>query len=242
MSAVSERIGALVKASGLSNRELARRLGTTHVTISNWLNGASEPNESGLEKLCEFFEVTPAYIKYGDGNAPMGQTIISDDVVSIPLINAEVSCGQGFLNDSELVLIRFVRVSIELIRRYCPTANLRSLQIMTAFGDSMEPTLSEGDSVIVDVSEKTVRRDGMYVVRIGDGLFVKRVQIIPKGAPPPFRQRVLQAYRHHRRGHLHRWPRLRWPMFKAPLTPTPFTTRAGPTPGFFASLFRQFLT
>lgn len=181
MSAVSERIGALVKASGLSNRELARRLGTTHVTISNWLNGASEPNESGLEKLCEFFEVTPAYIKYGDGNAPQGQTIITDDVVSIPLINAEVSCGQGFLNDRELILIRFVRVSIELIRRYCPTANLRSLQIMTAFGDSMEPTLCEGDSVIVDVSEKTVRRDGMYVIRIGDGLFVKRVQIIPRG-------------------------------------------------------------
>ena len=52
---------------------------------------------------------------------------------------------------------------------------------MTAFGDSMEPTLCEGDSVIVDVSEKTVRRDGMYVIRIGDGLFVKRVQIPPRG-------------------------------------------------------------
>ena len=181
MSAVSDRIGALVKASGLSQRELARRLGTTHVTVSNWIKGASEPNEEGLEKLCEFFSVTPAYIKYGDGNAPVGQTIITDDVISIPLINANVSCGYGFLNDSELILIRFVRVSIEFIRRYCPAANLRSLQIMTAFGDSMEPTLSEGDSVIVDVSEKTVKRDGLYVLRIGDGLFVKRIQITPKG-------------------------------------------------------------
>lgn len=181
MSAVSDRIGALVKASGLSQRELARRLGTTHVTVSNWIKGASEPNEEGLEKLCEFFSVTPAYIKYGDGNAPAGQTIITDDVISIPLINANVSCGYGFLNDSELILIRFVRVSIEFIRRYCPAANLRALQIMTAFGDSMEPTLSEGDSVIVDVSEKTVKRDGLYVLRIGDGLFVKRIQVTPKG-------------------------------------------------------------
>lgn len=181
MSAVSERIGALVKASGLSNRELSRRLGTTHVTISNWVRGAAEPSEEGLERLCEFFQVTPAYIMYGDGNAPHGQTIINEDTVSIPMINAEVSCGAGFLNSQELILIRFIRVSIELIRRYCPSANIRSLQIMTAFGDSMEPTLSEGDSVIVDVSEKTVRRDGMYVVRIGASLFVKRIQITPKG-------------------------------------------------------------
>ena len=181
MSAVSERISALVKASGLSQRELARRLGTTHVTVSNWVKGSSEPSEDGLEKLCEFFSVTPAYIMYGDGNAPVGQTIITDDVVSIPMINAEVSCGSGFLNSQELILIRFIRVSIELIRRYCPTANLRALQIMTAFGDSMEPTLSEGDSVIVDVSEKTIRRDGMYVLRIGDSLFVKRIQVTPKG-------------------------------------------------------------
>lgn len=181
MSAVSDRIGALVKASGLSHRELARRLGTTHVTVSNWIKGASEPNEEGLEKLCEFFSVTPAYIKYGDGNAPIGQTIITDDVISIPLINASVSCGYGYLNDSELILIRFVRVSIGFIRRYCPAANLRALQIMTTFGDSMEPTLSEGDSVIVDVSEKTVKRDGLYVLRIGDGLFVKRIQVIPRG-------------------------------------------------------------
>lgn len=181
MSAASERISALVKASGLTYRELARRLDTSHVTVSNWVNGTSEPTGDRLEKFCEFFSVTPAYVKFGDGNAPTGQTIISDDVVSIPQINASVSCGYGYLNDQELILIRFVRVSLGFIRRYCPAANLRALQIMTAFGDSMEPTLSEGDSVIVDVSEKAVKRDGMYVVRIGDGLFVKRLQITPKG-------------------------------------------------------------
>ena len=106
---------------------------------------------------------------FGDATSPV-QTLVEDGIVSIPHVNAEVSCGHGFLNTDELELIRFVRVSQGFIRRYCPSANVRSLQIMAAFGDSMEPTLHEGDAVIVDISEKKIVRDGMYVVRIGEGL------------------------------------------------------------------------
>jgi transcriptional regulator with XRE-family HTH domain len=180
MSAVSERIKALIEQSGLSYRRLAKKVGVSNVTVRNWAIGHSEPNREGLEALCEIFGVTPAYVMFGDANSPV-QTLVEDGIVSIPHVNAEVSCGHGFLNTDELELIRFVRVSQGFIRRYCPSANVRSLQIMAAFGDSMEPTLHEGDAVIVDISEKKIVRDGMYVVRIGEGLFVKRVQVTPEG-------------------------------------------------------------
>ena len=176
MSAVSERIKALIEQSGLSYRSLAKKVGVSNVTVRNWAIGHSEPNREGLEALCEIFGVTPAYVMFGDATSPV-QTLVEDGIVSIPHVNAEVSCGHGFLNTDELELIRFVRVSQGFIRRYCPSA----LQIMAAFGDSMEPTLHEGDAVIVDISEKKIVRDGMYVVRIGEGLFVKRVQVTPEG-------------------------------------------------------------
>ena len=180
MSAASERIKALIDGSGLSYRSLAKKIGVSNVTVRNWALGNIEPNREGLEAFCEIFQVTPAYVLFGDSNSPV-QTLIEDGIVSIPYISAEVSCGHGFLNPDELALIRFVRVSVEFVRRYCPSANVRSLQIMSAFGDSMEPTLHEGDAVVVDISEKKIIRDGMYVVRIGEGLFVKRVQVIPEG-------------------------------------------------------------
>lgn len=52
----------------------------------------------------------------------------------------------------------------------------KDLNCVTARGDSMEPTISSKDTLLVDTS-KTNPRDGqIYVIRSGDVLWVKRVQ------------------------------------------------------------------
>ena len=49
-------------------------------------------------------------------------------------------------------------------------------------GDSMEPTLHDGDEVMVDLNDGQSRlRDGIYVLRMDDMLSVKRVAIEPQG-------------------------------------------------------------
>lgn len=46
----------------------------------------------------------------------------------------------------------------------------------------MEPTLRDGDEVLVDSSDQGARlRDGIYVLRADDALVVKRVTIQPGG-------------------------------------------------------------
>ena len=46
----------------------------------------------------------------------------------------------------------------------------------------MEPTLSDGDDVLVDLGDNQTRlRDGIYVLRMDDTLAVKRVAIEPQG-------------------------------------------------------------
>ena len=44
-------------------------------------------------------------------------------------------------------------------------------------GDSMEPTLSHGDHILVDLSCAAPTIDGVYVVRMDQSLLVKRLQI-----------------------------------------------------------------
>ena len=56
------------------------------------------------------------------------------------------------------------------------------LSIIRVEGDSMAPTLSAGDDILVDLGECEGRlRDGIYVLRADDALVVKRLALHPAG-------------------------------------------------------------
>lgn len=58
--------------------------------------------------------------------------------------------------------------------------NLRKIYAMPVTGDSMEPTLPGGSFVFVDITHKIPSPEDIYALDYGDGLMVKRVQMIPK--------------------------------------------------------------
>ena len=54
------------------------------------------------------------------------------------------------------------------------------LSIIRVEGDSMAPTLADGDDILVDRADSADRlRDGIYVLRIEDSLVVKRLALNP---------------------------------------------------------------
>jgi putative phage repressor len=55
------------------------------------------------------------------------------------------------------------------------------LSIVTARGDSMEPTINNGDMLLVDMSKKVPRDSSIYIIRSNDTLWVKRIQTQPDG-------------------------------------------------------------
>src|SRR3546814_4855773 len=59
-------------------------------------------------------------------------------------------------------------------------ADPRALSIIRVAGDSMAPTLSDGDDISVDGGDAAGRlRDGIYVLRMDDALMVKRIARAP---------------------------------------------------------------
>jgi phage repressor protein C with HTH and peptisase S24 domain len=67
--------------------------------------------------------------------------------------------------------------------RQLTRARADELSIIRVSGDSMSPTLVNGDDVLVDRSEAGRRlRDGIYVLRRDDTLMVKRLAIAPTSA------------------------------------------------------------
>lgn len=56
------------------------------------------------------------------------------------------------------------------------------LAVIRAKGDSMEPTISDNDVILILLSNGEAPRDGLHVLRLDGGLFVKRLQFDPLGA------------------------------------------------------------
>ncbi len=101
---------------------------------------------------------------------------VCDGLLEIPILDVDASAGFGAIAESETAHTRFgfdERWLGKLTR-----AKSASLSIIHVHGESMEPTLRDGDEVLVDASDQGARlRDGIYVLRIDDALVVKRVTV-----------------------------------------------------------------
>lgn len=58
--------------------------------------------------------------------------------------------------------------------------NLRKIYAMPVTGDSMEPTILGGAIVFVDTSHTVPSPPDIYALDYGDGLMVKRVELVPQ--------------------------------------------------------------
>jgi phage repressor protein C with HTH and peptisase S24 domain len=74
----------------------------------------------------------------------------------------------------------------------------KALVLVSVQGDSMVPTLSEGDLLLLDKRERQVRNDGIYVLRRDGDLIVKRLQrgfdgsIMIKSDNPAYETQIIQ--------------------------------------------------
>lgn len=86
-----QKLKSLMGSKGISPSVLASSLGVTRQTVHNWLNGA-QPKEEVLIKLCEFFQVTPATLVYGEGeNSTQSSLQIIIEAVENALSKDEIS-------------------------------------------------------------------------------------------------------------------------------------------------------
>lgn len=100
--------------------------------------------------------------------------------VTIPHYQLAASAGGGALVEDES-RTRRIYFAADWIRGEL-MANPNDLFAIDIEGDSMEPELREGDTVLVDKTKVHLRRNGLYVLVIGDMLLVKRAELMPDGS------------------------------------------------------------
>lgn len=119
--------------------------------------------------------------------APASGTSVSGaPLAAIPEMAVEAAAGPGAIADE---------FAAEKARWYLPEGMVRhegdadpgNLRVLRARGDSMEPLVSDGDRLLVDIARRTPGTGEMAVLWDGAGLVVKRVEVLPHAEPARLR-------------------------------------------------------
>ena len=77
----SDIIEKLRNRSGLTQKDLAEKLGIARTTYSGYANGTREPDHNTLRKIAKYFEVSMDYLLTGED----GKKLIIEDDMKIKL-------------------------------------------------------------------------------------------------------------------------------------------------------------
>jgi len=162
---------------------LARHIRSSESTLRQWLNGNSEPTRNNLVDFARAAGVSVGWLAAGEGPMRPGDVDIGGtdqaEFVRIPRYEIEASAGSGAFADREHA-VDYMAFRAEWIRRVIG-ADPAQLVLITAVGDSMEPTIRSGDLLLVDISVTRVQDDAIYIVVNRDLLVVKRLQAFFSG-------------------------------------------------------------
>jgi phage repressor protein C with HTH and peptisase S24 domain len=164
-----------------------RRCGITEGSLRSYINTGSKPPFDRVAAIARAGGVSMDWLASGrqpkfkpSDSAASRAEEPAEDYVVVPLYNnVQASAGAGALVDEE-VADSFMRFSEEWLRVELGV-RLRDLCLIRAIGDSMEPTFRSGDALLVDRSATNPDREGIYIMRSGASLLVKRLQLLPGG-------------------------------------------------------------
>lgn len=175
------RVRGVLEDAGLSQAEFSRMIGVSPQTLSGWMSGRNKPGVEEMAAMCQALKVSPSWMMTGYDNMPGYQSFVTEDTVIIPMLDIRGSCGSNGSDVSNASLITLLHVTPNWVNEHCGLVNKRSLNIIGATGDSMSPTLEDGDAAIIDTSVKTVYTDAVFAFTIENDMYIKRLQRVGLG-------------------------------------------------------------
>lgn len=191
----SLRIKQAREALGISRDEFGKRSKVSGAYIGQLESGKKgNPSELFLENACREFNLNSDWLRTGKGEMfkEGGQALselkelqpltyetreeaLARGYVQVPRYEIAASAGGGALVHSEQIVdvmsfkSDYLKVSLGL--------SPKNVAVISVVGDSMEPYLSEGDLVMVDLGVTSIQNNAVYVLQFGESLLVKRVQV-----------------------------------------------------------------
>jgi len=160
-----EALDGLISERGETYASISRLLGRNSAYIQQFIKRGSPArlDQSDIALLALHFDV-PVEMLGGKEGPTVGQR----SIIKVPLLN-----GTG--NDSRS---QWRLVDAAWLGRLCDQP--ASVAILPIVGESMEPTLCNGDEVMISrVRFQESVREGLYAIRGSSEIFVRRIAIDP---------------------------------------------------------------
>jgi len=195
------------KHKGWTQEQLGEALGVTKGNVSGWENGRHEPGYSQLAKIAQETGYPLAHMD-ADARALVDEEAVAlrrglrepraaygmepilawehpedlpeGEFVMVPRLDVHLSAGGG----REQVEIELVKDNPQAFRsEWIRLMKLKpaKLAAMRASGESMEPAIHDGDSLLVDTSQTDVVDGKVYALWYEGGERVKRLFRLPGG-------------------------------------------------------------
>ena len=128
-----------------------------------------ELTKEQIELLERYFEIdlTDEKLLYGGA---------STDCVTIQHVHLSPSCGRGtaLYHDADITPIK---LGTHLIKDVLNVSKPENLKIFKACGDSMSPTIEDGDILLVDIGRSDFNNGGVFLLTINNEWFIKRLRL-----------------------------------------------------------------
>lgn len=183
---IGTRLKQARKEAKKSQKDVVEAVGITQSALSQLENGLVM-SSSHLPAIANFLGVDALWLQTGVESkqfTPISSwdesTPLDDDEVEIPFFqDFSFACGSGSINE---------HIANEKRKLRLAKATLRNLSIdkenavaAVAFGDSMTPTISDGDVIHIDLGRKTIKDGRIFAICIGGLHYSKRLYNMPFG-------------------------------------------------------------
>lgn len=189
--AVAERLKVAVKAAG-GPKDVSDKSGVPLRTLNSYMAGQADPKLTKLDRIAAVCGTTVDILlgrKLPDlgAMAPLPATLnrerdplVPEGFVAVPFLEVRASAGRGRVSlPAEVVATSHFLFSEAWLRSLGVSAH--SAELLQAQGDSMHPTIQDGDLMLVDRSHGEVVHGKIYALVVKDLVVVKRVNVLAIG-------------------------------------------------------------
>lgn len=169
---VRAALASAVQKNGASYAGLSKMLGRNAAYLQQFLKRGTPARLSERDRraLSQFLSIDEAAL----GGPPSE----NQSTRYVKRLDVRASAGAGSLTEAESAL-RQIGFDRAWLKRICRGRD-EDLSVIEVVGDSMSPTLNDGDDILVDCSVTDDRvREGIYVMRRDGELMVKRLSTNP---------------------------------------------------------------
>ena len=161
----------LQEALGITTQsELANILQVNRSAVTQAKRSGEVP-QRWVWQLSRHLGLNRTWLETGQGPMRPGP----DTFATIPKVKARLSAGGGSF-ETEQAVEGYYSFRRDWLRG---KGHPGCMVLMDIMGDSMEPELKEGDTVLVDQNQQEIYAGGMYAMGVEDTVMVKRVEKHP---------------------------------------------------------------